>query len=121
MLQVREKEHGNRAPCKRYLGDILSLIDLPRRPATRTTFASSVKQCRDRQVICLAGKTLHRCICLRSYIERLRGLLFREVAEVERLFYPCNSVHTFFMTKNLDIAFIDYSGRVIATYRNVPP
>ena len=121
MLLVREKEHGNRAPCKQYLGDILSLIDLPRRLATRTAFASSVKQCRDRLVIGLAGKTLHRCICLRSYIERLRGLLFREVDELERLFYPCNSVHTIFMTMNLDIAFIDNSGRVIATYCNVPP
>jgi hypothetical protein len=54
---------------------------------------------------------------------RLRGLAWRERADAGAgLLIPrCSSVHTFGMRFELDLFFLDRSGRVIAVRRRVPP
>lgn len=39
--------------------------------------------------------------------------------DVFYLLKPCNSIHTYFMRCNIDIAFIDGSGRVVGVHHNV--
>ncbi len=34
---------------------------------------------------------------------------------------PCHDIHTYTMTDQIDVAFVDEQGRVVASYRNVPP
>ena len=54
---------------------------------------------------------------------RLRGLIGRdELAPDECLVLPnCNSVHTMFMSYPIDVAFVDDTGKVIATRSNLGP
>jgi uncharacterized membrane protein (UPF0127 family) len=54
---------------------------------------------------------------------RLRGLSFRDRGDAgPGLLIPrCSSVHTFGMRFELDVFFLDGSGRVIAVHRRVPP
>ena len=54
---------------------------------------------------------------------RLRGLAWRDRAEAgPGLLIPrCSSVHTFGMRFELDVYFLDRSGRVLSARRRVPP
>lgn len=51
--------------------------------------------------------------------ERLRGLLFRKPDGIVRVLVPCGAVHTIGMAHELDIAFLDREGTVLAVYRKV--
>lgn len=59
----------------------------------------------------------------RGFRQRLLGLSRLERAEVEHGFLipHCASVHTFGMRFELDLFFLDRSGRVIDVRRRVPP
>jgi uncharacterized membrane protein (UPF0127 family) len=59
----------------------------------------------------------------RGFRQRLLGLSRRERADAGRgLLIPrCSSVHTFGMRFELDLFFLDGSGRIIAVRRRVPP
>lgn len=59
--------------------------------------------------------------CLTSFTDRLQGLLFKEKDGLTRLFVPCNNIHTYGMTKDIDIAFIDRNGIVIEVVTNMSP
>lgn len=37
------------------------------------------------------------------------------------LFSPCHSIHTFFMRRKIDVAFLDEHGRVVKTKRGLGP
>ncbi|HEV2857006.1 MAG TPA: DUF192 domain-containing protein [Solirubrobacterales bacterium] len=53
---------------------------------------------------------------------RLRGLAWRERSQARGLLIPrCSSVHTFGMRFELDVYFLDRSGRVLSVHRRVPP
>jgi len=54
---------------------------------------------------------------------RLRGLLGKpSLTEGEGLLlHPCKAVHMWGMKFPIDVAFLDASGRVIATYENLEP
>ncbi len=56
---------------------------------------------------------------------RLLGLLCyrKDVFACNRVLVlvPCNSVHTFFMRDEIDIAFIDCEGMVLRSYEHVRP
>jgi uncharacterized membrane protein (UPF0127 family) len=56
-----------------------------------------------------------------SAFERMRGLLGRPRLDVDEALWlePCNAVHTFGMRFQVDVVFIDGSGRVMSIRRNV--
>lgn len=56
-----------------------------------------------------------------GFFARLRGLLFTRPSGRTMLLVPCRSVHTFGMSYDLDIAFINAQGEVVAAYRDVRP
>jgi len=58
-----------------------------------------------------------------SFRSRLLGLAWRdrERAGPGLLIPRCSSVHTFGMRFDLDVYFLDRSGRVLAVQRQVPP
>lgn len=58
-----------------------------------------------------------------TFLMRLKGLLGKsELNEDEGLIIqPCNSIHTFFMKFNLDIAFVDENYMILEIYRNLSP
>lgn len=58
-------------------------------------------------------------IFLTRMSERLRGLLFREPDDLVRVLVPCRAVHTVGMAHELDIAFLDGKGTVLAAHRRV--
>lgn len=57
--------------------------------------------------------------------ERLRGLIGRDPmwlgVDGVLLLAPCNSVHTFYLKHNIDVAFIDKRGRVLRSHEDVRP
>jgi uncharacterized membrane protein (UPF0127 family) len=58
-----------------------------------------------------------------GFRSRLRGLAWRDRSEAPPgLLIPrCSSVHTFGMRFELDVFFLDGSGRMLAAHRRVPP
>lgn len=52
---------------------------------------------------------------------RLRGLLFRQPDGKTVMLVPCADVHTFGMRHNIDVAFVDVQGVVMAVHQNVAP
>lgn len=54
-----------------------------------------------------------------SFIKRLRGMIGNQIAA---LWIPrCGSVHTYFMSKSIDILFLDRDMGIIAITKNVRP
>ena len=55
--------------------------------------------------------------------ERLIGLIAGDVlGDADALLLaPCHSIHSFGMSGDIDIAFIDRKGRVMKSQRNLPP
>lgn len=70
--------------------------------------------CRERTGAPPAG-----CVFLTRSSERLRGLLFRKPDASVRVLVPCNSVHTVGMKYDIDVAFLDKEGTVLAVHRGV--
>lgn len=53
-----------------------------------------------------------------NILDRFKGLMFKET--ITPLYFPhCNSIHTFFMKKNIDIIMTDKENKVISIYKNV--
>lgn len=52
---------------------------------------------------------------------RAKGLLFSRPSSEALILLPCNDIHTVGMRCALDVAFIDRSGRVVASERGVRP
>lgn len=58
-----------------------------------------------------------------STLKRMIGLMFsKDLGERDGLLItPCNSIHTFFMSYNLDIVFLSRDNKVIKVIRNIKP
>jgi len=55
-----------------------------------------------------------------KFIDRFMGLMFKK--QITPLCFPkCNSIHTFFMLKPIDIIMTDKNNKVIYIYRNLKP
>lgn len=52
---------------------------------------------------------------------RIKGLLGRADADGVLLLAPCRDIHTFGMTRPIDVAFVAPDGTVVASYRDVGP
>lgn len=61
------------------------------------------------------------CVYLTSFLSRLRGMLFRVRSNKIYILKPCNSIHTFGMRYEIDIAFVDDRGVVLEARRDVKP
>ena len=59
----------------------------------------------------------------RTFFIRLRGLLFKPgLKKGEGLYFPdCHSIHTFFMTRSLDIFFLDEKLNLVREIRGLKP
>ena len=63
-------------------------------------------------------KTLY----LNSFISRARGMIFRHFSTFDGvLFENCNTVHTFFISRKLDVLFIDDLQRICSLRERVSP
>jgi uncharacterized membrane protein (UPF0127 family) len=70
-----------------------------------------------------AGEVLlANCRITENAWERMRGLLGHPgLANGEAMWFrPCTSVHTFFMSFPIDVAFLDRAGKVVALYHSLP-
>jgi len=58
-----------------------------------------------------------------TWLGRLRGFLARPAPKQGEgiLLLPCNAIHTFGMTFDLDVLFLDAEGKVLKLKRSVPP
>lgn len=56
-----------------------------------------------------------------GFVQRLLGMTVRREGALVMGFPSCSSVHTCFMTRPLDIAFIDSRGRVLELHEGVRP
>jgi uncharacterized membrane protein (UPF0127 family) len=62
-------------------------------------------------------------VVAKSLVSRLKGLLGRAVlAKGEGLIIPdCGSIHTFFMSFNIDVVFLDRQRRVVKLKKAIAP
>jgi len=66
------------------------------------------------------NKDLPIIIC-NNYFKRLKGFMFTIKIDKILCFPKCNSIHTFFMFKNIDIVMTDNNNKVIHTFYNFKP
>lgn len=67
------------------------------------------------------GKGAQRLCFAAKFRDRLMGLFSRRSSDEILLIVPCHSVHTFGMGYAIDVAFVGREGRVLESYKNVPP
>ena len=59
---------------------------------------------------------LYEC---KSFYDRLKGFMFSNEIDNALLFNKCNSIHTFFMKKNIDVIMCDKENKIIYYYHNL--
>ena len=74
-------------------------------------------------LVCASSDGCHelRFRMLRTWRERLVGLLGTDAGAEPVALAPCASVHTLFMRYLIDVAFVDKDGLVVLARRGVPP
>ena len=55
----------------------------------------------------------------KSFYSRLKGFMFTRGINKALLFDKCNSIHTFFMKKNIDVYMTDKNNKVLYIYKNL--
>ena len=58
---------------------------------------------------------------VKSFKDRLIGLMFKKNINYGLLFNNCKSIHTFFMKEEIDIVATDKNDNIIKTYKEVKP
>ncbi|MCE5329815.1 DUF192 domain-containing protein [bacterium] len=70
----------------------------------------------------IKNSTIRLNICVlqaKSFRERLFGLIFKRLKGTEVfLIKNCNSVHTFWMFRKIDIIFLDQNNKVISLFKD---
>ncbi len=57
-----------------------------------------------------------------SFKDRLNGMTLKKEKENTIYCFPkCNSIHTFFMRKNIDVIMTDKNNNIIKIYNNLKP
>lgn len=63
-----------------------------------------------------------RPICALSFITRARGMIARDFREFDAMVFPnCKAIHTMFMTKRIDVIFVDAENRVCEIRKRLSP
>ena len=57
------------------------------------------------------------CILAKTFLQKLTGKIFTDNT---CFLTNCNSIHTIFMDKSIDVAFIDNNGVVVKIIENLP-
>ena len=52
----------------------------------------------------------------KTFYSRLKGFMFSKVIDKALLFNKCNSIHTFFMKKNIDVIMCDKNNTILYYY-----
>jgi len=63
----------------------------------------------------------NKCIELyecKTFFDRFRGFMFTKTIDKALLFDNCNSIHTFFMLKNIDVILCDKNNKILHYYNN---
>ncbi len=55
----------------------------------------------------------------KTFFQRLKGFMFTNKVDKALLFDKCNSIHTFFMKKNIDIIMCDKDNNILYYYPNL--
>ena len=55
----------------------------------------------------------------KTYFTRLKGFMFDKEIDHALLFNKCNSIHTFFMKKNIDVIMCDKDNKIIYYFNNL--
>ena len=55
----------------------------------------------------------------KSFFSRLMGFMFRENINYALLFNKCNSIHTFFMKKNIDVIMCNKDNIILYYYNDL--
>lgn len=73
-------------------------------------------------ILSISGKFIVRAFEANTFLGRLRGLhAFLPLGDEEALIIqPCNAVHTMTMRSQIDVVFVDQTGKVLST-DSVPP
>lgn len=73
-------------------------------------------------MICNCKVVSHEIQIANNFLKRLVGYMFRRKPHVEAIsFYPCSSIHTFFMKFPIDVLFINKNMRVVKKISRLPP
>jgi len=56
-----------------------------------------------------------------NFINRLIGLMFKKKFDYGLCFPKCNSIHTFFMFKHIDVIMTDKDYNILYIYKNLKP
>lgn len=56
-----------------------------------------------------------------SSFSRIKGFMFKKEINNGLLIKPCNSIHTFFMQKNIDVLYLDKQGVIIKMVHSMKP
>ena len=56
-----------------------------------------------------------------NFINRFKGFMFKKSINQILCFPKCNSIHTFFMLKPIDVMMTDRNGKILYIFRNVKP
>ena len=55
----------------------------------------------------------------KSFYKRFKGFMFIKNIDKALLFDRCNSIHTFFMKRNIDVIMCDKENTILYYYRNL--
>ncbi len=56
---------------------------------------------------------------LTNIFKRFKGFMFKKNIDYGLCFPKCNSIHTFFMKKNIDVYMTDKNNKVLYIYKNL--
>ena len=59
---------------------------------------------------------LHEC---KNFFSRLKGFMFAKEIDKALLFNRCNSIHTFFMKRNIDVIMCSRDNKILYYYNNL--
>jgi len=55
----------------------------------------------------------------KTFFSRLRGFMFTKNIDKAILFNKCNSIHTFFMKKNIDVIMCSYDNTILYYFKDL--
>lgn len=64
------------------------------------------------------NKTINVVDC-NTFFSRLKGFMFQKEITHALLFNQCNSIHTFFMRRNIDVIMCDKENKILYYYSNL--
>lgn len=64
--------------------------------------------------------SIHLIVC-NTFFKRLKGFMFKKNIRCALEFPKCNSIHTFFMLKPIDVIMTDKDYKILYIFKNLKP